>query len=157
MSKTLISNGILSQYRAVYNGYAWHGPNLETSLSQIDAAQALLRFNGSKNIAELVLHLLAWRQFTLHKLAGDTAFDLLEATDNFPPLPAPWTPAAWADILNRFQKSQQELEQALEKIEDELLQQKVAGREYDFYTLLNGIIQHDIYHLGQIVMLAKYA
>ena len=52
--------------------------------------------------------------------------------------------------------SQEELITELEKREDdEFLEEIVPGREYDFYTMLHGILQHDLYHSGQISILKK--
>ena len=52
--------------------------------------------------------------------------------------------------------SQEELITELEKRqEDEFLDEIVPGRAYDYYTMLHGIIQHDLYHCGQIAILKK--
>jgi hypothetical protein len=52
--------------------------------------------------------------------------------------------------------SQEELITELEKREDdEFLEEIVPGREYDYYTMLHGILQHDLYHAGQISILKK--
>ena len=39
--------------------------------------------------------------------------------------------------------------------DDKFLSGKVDYREYNFKFLLHGIIQHDIYHIGQIAYLKK--
>ena len=38
---------------------------------------------------------------------------------------------------------------------DARLQDTVPGRQYDFYYLFHGIVQHSLYHGGQIAMLKK--
>ena len=43
----------------------------------------------------------------------------------------------------------------LEKFDDAKLQAIVPGRPYDFYHLFHGIVQHSLYHGGQIAMLKK--
>ena len=45
--------------------------------------------------------------------------------------------------------------EALRSFPEDKLHEKVAGREYDFYIMLHGIIQHDIYHSGQIMVIKK--
>jgi len=35
------------------------------------------------------------------------------------------------------------------------LQGRAAGPDYTRYVVLHGVIQHDLYHAGQIVMLKK--
>jgi hypothetical protein len=41
--------------------------------------------------------------------------------------------------------------------DDSYLTEIVPGRDYDFYTLIHGIIHHDIYHSGQVSMIKKGA
>jgi len=43
----------------------------------------------------------------------------------------------------------------LEKRDDEFLKEMVDYRKYDFRFLLNGLMQHNIYHLGQVAYLKK--
>jgi hypothetical protein len=35
------------------------------------------------------------------------------------------------------------------------LRDRVPGKRYDFYHLLHGIAQHELYHAGQIAILKK--
>jgi len=44
---------------------------------------------------------------------------------------------------------------AIEDFDDAKLQDTVPGRQYDFYYLFHGIVQHSLYHGGQIAMLKK--
>jgi hypothetical protein len=51
--------------------------------------------------------------------------------------------------------SHDELIAELGKKDDNFLSELVPGSEYDYYTLIHGIIHHDIYHTGQISILRK--
>lgn len=42
---------------------------------------------------------------------------------------------------------------AIEEFADARLQEIVPGGEYDFYYLFHGIVQHSLYHGGQIAIL----
>ncbi len=44
---------------------------------------------------------------------------------------------------------------AIEGFADARLEEVVPGREYDFYYLFHGIVQHSLYHGGQIAMLKR--
>jgi hypothetical protein len=44
---------------------------------------------------------------------------------------------------------------AVEAFSDARLQHTVPGRDYDFYHLYHGIVQHSLYHGGQIALLKK--
>ena len=72
-----------------------------------------------------------------------------------------WTPIldfsneAWKKTIELYKKSTDDLTNAILTIDDDKLDKIVPGHEYTFYTLLHGVIQHDIYHSGQIVLLKK--
>ncbi len=55
----------------------------------------------------------------------------------------------------RLDETQADLIAGIEKQTDDLLGQIVAERKYNFRKLLHGLIQHDIYHLGQIAYIVK--
>jgi hypothetical protein len=38
---------------------------------------------------------------------------------------------------------------------DERLDDTVSGKGYSIYVMLHGVIQHDLYHAGQIALLKK--
>lgn len=43
----------------------------------------------------------------------------------------------------------------LETKEDAFLKEMVPSREFNFRFMLNGLIQHNIYHLGQVAYVKK--
>jgi len=47
------------------------------------------------------------------------------------------------------------LRETIAKLDDEKLKEKAAGQEYSIYFMLHGVIQHDLYHAGQIALLKK--
>jgi len=49
----------------------------------------------------------------------------------------------------------QELMATLEMADDSLLDEKVDYRDYNFRTLLDGLLTHNIYHVGQIAVVHK--
>jgi uncharacterized damage-inducible protein DinB len=61
----------------------------------------------------------------------------------------------WQEGLQKLQQSQDELLRLLAQKDDALLEQNVSGRTYNYRKLISGIIQHDIYHLGQIAFITK--
>jgi uncharacterized damage-inducible protein DinB len=61
----------------------------------------------------------------------------------------------WHEGLKKLAVLHNELVEVLQQQQDSLLTQTVPERTYNFRTLLYGIVQHDIYHLGQIAYLTK--
>ena len=84
----------------------------------------------------------------IEKLRGNDSFELSEE-QNFP------KETGWSQALANLEQSQHNLITALESTPDERLQQVVPNRKFKFYTMLLGIIHHDLYHTGQIILLKK--
>lgn len=140
--------GIISTLKDTYDGSAWHGPSLMQVCSKIPAAKANTRIGPGHSIIEIVLHMVAWRNFVIHKLNGDDSYDVTEEI-NFP------QSNNWTAALEELDKNQKELLQAIAQFDEQKLIDLVPGRNYSFYKLLHGIVHHDTYHQGQIVMITK--
>jgi len=154
MSQTEI-NRIINLLNEAYYGPAWPGPAVLETLKQLAPIDALKKISKSNNIAELVHHMTAWRNFTSKRLQGEETFEVDDDL-NFVSYPT-IDQKIWDELLERLEASQVLLLQLLSNIDDDKLKEQVKGRSYDFYILLQGIIQHDYYHLGQIVIMNKFS
>jgi hypothetical protein len=94
--------------------------------------------------------MVSWRTFVTKRLLGDSAYELTD-DQNFP------SETDWPTALKKLEESQDELLKALDAVTYDQLHEPVANRKYDFFILLHGIIHHDIYHIGQIQLIKKYA
>ena len=66
--------------------------------------------------------------------------------------------AAWQAALSRVGQVHRELVSAVACLEDSRLDEMVPGKpeaHYTFYYLLHGVVQHELYHAGQIALLKK--
>ena len=61
----------------------------------------------------------------------------------------------WKKGIEEFKEIHQHIVSILETKNDEFLSEMVKGRKFNFRFMLNGLIQHNIYHLGQIAYLNK--
>lgn len=136
-----------------YEGDAWHGPSIKSVLDNINVTIASRRLPGSHNIIEMVRHMVIWREFVIARLEGHDAYDVI-ADENWTHV-AELEAFAWLEATEKMEKSQERLVNLLDQMTDDRLSETVANRCYDYYTLLHGIIQHDLFHLGQIVLLRK--
>ncbi len=141
-------NRIASLLEKTFDGPAWHGPSVMETLKGISQQTATNNISGSHSIGELVMHMTAWRNFTIKRLLGDNLYEVSDA-ENFP------AATNWDEAMNKLKESQIKLLAALKTFPEERLFMIVPSRKYDFYTLLHGIVQHDIYHTGQIILLKK--
>jgi hypothetical protein len=85
--------------------------------------------------------MISWRNFVTDQLKGVPKE--VSEEENFP------KPGSWKEAVEKLNQSQEALLKALSEFPEERLNDKVPFREYRFHFMLYGIIQHDIYHLGQ--------
>lgn len=144
---------ILTHYDAVLNGNAWHGDPVWPMLEAISAEQAAARpVPGVHTIWELVMHMIFWEEVAAQRLAGLAAG--LVAERNFPAMP-PATEQNWQKTLAEFQASNRSFRAALAKLEPGKLNELTAAGKRTYYGEAHGLIEHHVYHLGQIAVLKK--
>ena len=150
------STRIADQLRRAFDGDAWHGDSVFEILKGVTAARAAAHpIAGAHSIWELVLHIAAWDGAVLRRLGG-VAVELSGA-ENFPPVTDAGE-AAWRAALDRVRRAHEELVAAVAALPDSRLCEMVPGKEgahYTFYYMLHGVVQHELYHAGQIALLKK--
>src|SRR5258708_6386036 len=144
---------IADQLRRAFDGSAWHGPALLELLADLDAAVASARpLPKVHSIWELMLHIAVWDGAGLRRLSGEKSQPTGHA--NFPPVTKP-TDAAWRKAVAATKRTHETLVKTVAGLPDARLAERVPGKRYDFYHLLHGIAQHELYHAGQIAILKK--
>jgi len=135
---------------------AWHGPSLVEVLRGVTPEMAGKRITpNTHSVAELVFHMTSWRIFCVKKMQGDAEFDIKTPEKNFGSFQV-IDDFEWEALQMELSLSQEELINELDKRDDdEFLEDIVPGRDYTYYDLLHGIINHDCYHSGQISLLKK--
>jgi len=145
--------GLIKRLEIVYQGAPWYGNNILSSLQKLEADQVKTRVApGKKSIAEILRHIVAWRQFLLEHLKGNDTYSIeLNSEIDWPPV----ADLSWQELLAELDNSQLEIIAKLKTKEDSWLKEivKVGQHEFNFRFLVEGVIQHDIYHLGQINLL----
>ncbi len=144
---------IADQLHRAYAGGAWHGPALRQRLHGVSAKQAAARpLRGAHTIWELVLHITAWKRAVLRRMQGKALS--LSPAENFPPMPTA-TAADWKKAQAALRAAQHDLHRAVSTLPDARLKKIVPGKRYSVYFMLHGLVQHDLYHAGQIALLKK--
>jgi hypothetical protein len=144
---------IARQLEKAFDKQPWYGTSVIGILKDVDPA-IVHRKLGPHSIIILLGHMTMWRRYVIAKLAGDDEFEVSDEMNFHEP---PATREAWLGALEELKNSQNELISAMLKFPGDRLGELVpkASHKYTWYTLLHGIIQHDIYHLGQIALLRK--
>ncbi len=138
---------LISRANNFFNGDASYGDAAMKILEGVTSDGALK--NAEKNThsaAELVAHIIGWEEVYLKRAKGDPtatidqelSFDWKRIDKN--------EKTAWRSLVTGFETNHKELISILE--ED----------RYDMQvkeTLLNSIMEHDIYHLAQIAFIKK--
>lgn len=142
---------LIFQLQNHFDGSPWYGESLMASLQQIPETTAVRKREG-RSILRLLRHMLAWRNYVLQKLLGNDDFEIEFRG------PADWPDDEnmnWPEAMAALQENQTALLDALEQFPESKLPETVPGRAYSYAFMAEGLTQHDIYHLGQINLLAK--
>ncbi len=147
-------DGIRDQLRRAFRGDAWHGPSLQELLEGVSARQAMSRpIPDRHTIWELVLHLTAWTDIPRRRMEGDPVADPSVEQD-WPPV-AGSDEASWQATIQNLHLAHDRLQEALVRFPETRLSETVPGRDHSFFVMLHGVVQHGLYHAGQIAMLKK--
>src|SRR5215471_11034728 len=135
---------IADQLRRAFDGKAWHGDSIP----------------GGHSIWELVLHIQVWTQAGRDAVKGVALPESLPPEEDWPRPPElsgekSADEKLWSDAVQRLFRTSQLLREDLESFTDEKLDHIVAGRKYNHYFLFHGIVQHSLYHAGQMALLKK--
>src|SRR4029077_894557 len=109
---------------------------------------------SAHSIWELVLHIDIYLQVGFDATQGTPMPKLFGTERDWPALTQD-SAEAWFDAQDSLFRNAEKLAEAVEKFDDSKLRDIAPGRSYDFYYLFHGVIQHCVYHSGQIAILKK--
>lgn len=144
---------IADQLERGFDGDAWHGNPLMKILHGVTAAQAAAHpVEGAHSIWEIVNHLRAWRPAIEKRLSGEIVE--LRGEHDWPPV-TDTSDAGWRNSVRDLRERHQSMMKAVRTFPESKLGEKAPNRDHSFYVLLHGMVQHDLYHAGQIAILKK--
>lgn len=146
---------IADQLERGFDGDAWHGDPLMKILNGITAEQAAAHpIAGAHSIWEIVNHLRTYRAAIPVRLRGEVK-ELSDAEDW--PAVTDKSETAWRNCLSDFRRRHEAFMEAVRGFSERKLTESVPNRDHSYYVLLHGMVQHDLYHAGQIAILKKAA
>ncbi|MBC7873878.1 MAG: DinB family protein [Ferruginibacter sp.] len=146
---------IIRRIENVNSGEPWFGRSVYSILEEVYPKQVYSKPNNTEHsIAELLYHMITWADFILKRIQKDKINDLAAAEE------LDWRVInpkvhTWKKGLAEFKVIQNKIIALLKKQNEAFLEEKVDYRNYNFRFLVNGMIEHNIYHLGQIAYLKK--
>ena len=150
---------VMKQLRRMKEGRAWHGPSLDEALAGVSFELAERRLGpGSHSIYELTHHVAAWAGEVLARVRGRAA--QLPDEGDWPADAA--TPERWEAARARLDETHANLLREIGGLDESRLAERVAsiddpalGGGTTVLGMLHGLVQHDAYHAGQIVLIRR--
>jgi len=152
-------NSYITEFETIYDGEPWYGKSLMAVIGNADPKDVFKKQKSTGHSAyEITQHLYAWRDLLVKRLNGDTRASIeMNSKEDWASLPKEQTVATWSALIKKLELNQLELIKALLNWSNGSLDKDFAGTTYSLRTFLNGQIQHDIYHIGQIALAIKNA
>jgi uncharacterized damage-inducible protein DinB len=145
---------ILALFKDLYNGDdTFLDVTLVGVIGNVTAENAAKKPSGANSIWEITNHLIAWRENVLQRVSGTVI--ITPEHNYFIPI-SDTSQAAWHQTFELLKLSQQKWEDFLGSFSDEQLASVYQRNGLTHYQHIHSIIQHDAYHLGQIVLIAKH-
>ena len=150
---------LIRQYEDVYSGKVWMGNNMKKKLDSLEQEEAFRRpLPSLHSVAELIAHLTAWKQDALLKIREGKGklmdFDEANWPDN-----ESLKKVGWSELLQKYEASHIELINELCQKDDAFLMETYEDQDFkatfNYSFAIEGILHHDIYHLGQIGIVIK--
>ena len=143
---------LVGQMQAAYDGEPWYGPSLQSLIGRLPARRLHQRpVPGAHSAAELLAHISFWKEIVVRRLDGDPVRD---ANDHDWPALDP-KDATLAALRRRIDAAHKALIARTTALTDGELDRRIAGTSTTRYEILQGVLQHDIYHAGQLALLAR--
>ena len=153
MPQILIVN-LIRQLNEIHDGSLWFDQCFKDKIGNLSESEALKRpLPQVHSVAEHVWHIIAWRKECVLRYSGSKT-ELMNS-------PEDWKDSielreiGWTNLLNKLFETKIDLIRLIENRDDSYLENKFLDTDYNFHYLIEGIIQHDLYHLGQIGITIK--
>lgn len=148
-------NAFVNEFQNIYHGTPWYGESMSAILDKVTPTSAFRQMSkGTHTIAQLIAHIVYWRQSLIKRLEGDLQYRSSMKSDDNWPANTRLKQLGWKKLRDSLHESQQKLVALLNKQSDSLLK-KDYSEKATYHDLINGILQHDLYHLGQVAYLAS--
>ena len=151
---------IINQLLDNQQGKVWIGPTYDKHLSRINEENAFIRpLPEMHSVAEIISHLTTWQKETTLKIETGEGSITDDAEQNWYPnekLEA----MGWTSVLHEYKSSLFQLIDLLKTKEDAFLDEQYYDTDfkghYPYSFVVNGMLQHNLYHLGQVGLIVKY-
>jgi hypothetical protein len=145
---------VATHFRNFYTGGNWTDVNLKDSLDGVTWQQATTSIFSCNTIAALIYHMNYYVRVVTKVLQGHP----LDGSDKYAfDVPAIDSAEDWEQLKNTVFSEAENFAKLIEQLPENKFEELFRGGEQygNYYRNINGIIEHNHYHLGQIVLLKK--
>ncbi|HJU67520.1 MAG TPA: DinB family protein [Gemmatimonadaceae bacterium] len=161
MPNSSLTAFLVDQIARAHDGDPWHGSSRASILADVTAEEAVRHAAPAiHSIWELVLHMTAWTQEVTRRLQGHAAS--LPEMGDWPAPPRAADEKSWRAAIGALDQAHVALLEATKRVDRSRLDAPVndernreLGTGVTFAQTINGLVQHDAYHSGQIALLKK--
>ncbi len=149
------TQSIIKNLENTLSGQPWFGRAVFEILNEADKSKVHTKPNGTEHsMLELLWHMNTWAEFCLKQLQNASQAEIKKAQA------LDWREIdlkahSWKKGMDQLKKIHKQIISILKKKDDAFLSEMVKLRTFNYRFMLNGLIQHNIYHLGQIAYLKK--
>ncbi len=133
---------------------AWHGDSITRILAGIEPQQAAQKaLHNVHSIWEILLHIIAWEQVVV-KCLQENSYTGVQGEDDWPPVRES-ADDAWETAVKLLIDTTSTLNALISAFPGQQLHTRVPGQPFTYYQLFHGVVQHNLYHAGQLGILKK--
>jgi uncharacterized damage-inducible protein DinB len=136
-----------------FEGRAYYGTSVLGALKGVTAEIAARKPENFNSIWEIVVHMTL--ELVYHRkviegtarkwVAGETTWEGIGGQ----------TESDWQQAIDELKAANRALVQAIKQLGDDVLEKDAIVVSGSYYRMLNGVMQHGIFHSGQILVLKR--
>ena len=135
-----------------YNGNPWLDVTILDTIHDITAKEAATQIYGLNSIWQILKHMLEWRKTNMKRVNGKI---LSAPSNNYIDKITDQSESGWKKLKSEFNTSQIEWLQFIQDFDLKKFDIVYEANQHTYYEHIQGVLQHDVYHLGQIVLIKK--
>ena len=148
-------DGYINDFIRVFEGKPWYGKSVLAVLEKLEVNDLSKKVGSGHNVAQIIEHMITWRTWGIQMYSGNYEYRVPIDSEQDWAKAKSYAQADLDDLLTRLRGSQTKIISLLESKEQSWLSEMIPERKFSFEDITRGIIEHDIYHLGQIALLTK--
>jgi uncharacterized damage-inducible protein DinB len=147
-----LTGQIAKHLREVHFGGNWTWSYLKEHLEGVSWEEATEQVYAFNTIATLVYHMSYYLNAVFNRVQGKLLDAKHELSFEHPPIASQ---KDWEELLDKTWTDAESFARFIEQMPESQLWENISDKYGNYYRNIAGVIEHNHYHLGQIVLLKK--